>query len=144
MGEEIAEIGYLAGICQYDGTGWRKSNLLFGYNDTVAESVVDTNLGAGVQSLLGTVVPAGEVWVITAVSVRIDSASATSLYGLAVINSVEVPFISAVPPSSATWYVACCQVVLKEGDRMKWIATGITAGDDGYLRYSGYKMKLDM
>ena len=113
MGEPIAEVGYLAGICghdgtdwekvlidaskrlvvavaalsgevevvqsdpadllvgqhQFDGSAWRKSNLLFGYNDKWAENMGGDATGTEwVKN--SAVVPAGEIWVLQALSIR--------------------------------------------------------------------------
>ena len=144
MAEPIAEVGYLAGLCGHTGTDWQKLQMLWGYYDTISEAVVDTELVAGTNILYGTAVPVGEVWVVTTVAGRYDGAVATALYTGCTVGGVAVNTVSAVPPTSAVWYPAIGQFVLKEGDKAHCFILDAAAGDDGYLRYCGYKMRLDL
>lgn len=134
----------LTGIHGYTGTAWQKQHLLWGYYDTVSEAVVDLNLVAGTNLLYGTAVPAGEIWIVTTVVGRYDGAVATVLYAGCTVDGVAVSAVSAVPPTSEVWYPGVGQFILREGDKVYCFIYDAAAGDDGFLRYSGYKMKLDM
>ena len=144
MGEPIATVGQLAGLCGHTGTAWQKLGMLWGYNNTVSESVANTNLGAGYQTLDGTAVPAGEVWVISAVGGFFVSATVTALVLIAMVNGVPVPIKSVLAPTGSFWHCETGQFVLREGDYVQLRLETCTAGDDGYLNYGGSKMKLDL
>ena len=144
MGEAIAEVGYLAGLCGHTGEDWRKLQMLWGYYDTVAELLLNDDLAAGYNSLLGAVVPAGEVWRITAASIRYVGTVPDSIMVGAVIDPTTVFVIAQESPVSNLWYPALLDLVLKEGDRMSFVVFGATATDDLYGRYAGYKMRLNL
>lgn len=129
---------------QYDGSAWRKSNLLWGYNDVVSEQVDDSNLPAGNQNLTGATVPAGEVWVITSLSIYFSSATISQILIAQVVDGNTVPLYANGSPSTTTWYAATGSFVLGPGDNLYGRFYGCTAGDTGQFRYAGYKMDIAM
>ena len=144
MGEAIAEVGYLAGLCGHTGTAWQKQGILWGYNDTVSEEVENTNLAAGYNQLLGTLVPSGEVWVITGASIRYTGTSPTSIVLAAFIGAVGIVYVVQATPTSGLWYPCVITAILKGDDQMRAEVFGATATDDFVMRYAGYKMRLDL
>jgi len=134
----------LVGTHHYDGTTWRKASLGWGYYDIVSEAVSDTNLPAGASALSGPAVPAGEVWVISCVGAYVNSATITSILLQTIVDSVGVPLLYQTAPVSFQWYVQTGQFILKEGDTVRVYISGATLGDDAYLRYGGYKMKVNL
>lgn len=188
MGEPIAEVGYLAGLCghdgtgwlkvktdangylyvvgtgtagaievtqdtpgdllvgqhQYDGSAWRKSNLIFGYNDRILEVAEDTDVGAGTQTLEIAVDTSGYVWVITAVCFFWQGTSCSFLTAQITDGTNVVDLESDGSPTSGLRLFVRGEFVLKAGDKIQVKAFGLTAGDDLYLRVNGYKMKIDM
>ena len=144
MGEAIAEVGYLAGLCGHTGTGWQKLQMLWGFYDVVSEAIDDFALGAGAVSKFSQVVPADEVWVISTVSHSIVSTTITSILGSIHVNGIYSHIDSVVPPTSAQWYFVTGQYILGPGDRLRWIISNCTAGDTFQARYAGYKMRLDL
>lgn len=144
MAEAIATVGGLAGVCGHDGTNWQKLGLVWAYNDVVSEIVTDNDLAAGTNHLDGTTVPAGEVWVITAICGYYKGSSATGLLLKATAGGEALNLRTEYPPTTQQWYVITGNFVLKEDDFVRVTIEGATSGDDGQLRYGGYKMKLSM
>ena len=144
MSEPIARVGYLAGICQYTGSAWVKSNLLWGYNDVVSEAVDDLNLAAGTNSVVGATVPAGEVWIVSTITGVVVSATASILNLFITVGGIDIIIKAVTPPTSGAVYLETGQFVLKAGDKVFIRVFTATAGDDAYLRYAGYKMRLDL
>ena len=116
-------------------------NIPFGYNDRYAEEVSNLNAAAGWNDLLGTAVPAGEVWVVTAIA-GVNSNRACTIQIGARGGAIDVYAISTTSAGALLWVAAAPQLILKEGDKIVGSFGGCTAGDDIYLRASGYKMKV--
>lgn len=129
---------------QYDGSAWKKSNLLWGYNERWAEKVVDTNADAGDDTLTTTAVPPGYVYVLTNLSVQNNNTSNTSIEVYCSDGSVNARI---VVPLSTTATIADAwsgMIPLAEGDVVNALFHGCTAGDDIFIMVWGYKMKIDM
>lgn len=131
-----------SGIHGYDGSAWRKLPLLWGYSDVYGESVGDTNLSAGTNSLNGSVVPSGEVWVVRGVLAMTISGSVSNLYFYATIGGSDITLRVDPTPTSGVWCQFLPVVYLKAGDKVFVQVTGATAGDDLYARFWGYKMAV--
>ena len=144
MAEPIAEVGWLAGLCGRIGTAWQKQGMIWSYCDVVTDSVFDLNLSAPEDVLVGTPVPAGEVWVLSVISGFVNSATCTIMYIGIVVDGVEIFLRTLKPPDTGLWYPVLGQYVLKEGDYVKLWLYGLTALDDAYLKAAGYKMRLDL
>ena len=144
MGEPIAEVGYLAGNCQYDGAAWRKSNLLWGYYDTVHGAKQNLNCDAGTVSLDSDLVPSGEVHVIHTALWWWVGTSCTSLYFKMGVAALPFNVDYKINPATGVLYITRDTMVLKAGDILRLTGSGLTAGDDLYLQWHGYKMKIDM
>ena len=144
MSEPIAGVGYLAGLCGYTGTAWQKQHLLWGYYDVISEALEDKELDAGVNILPSSTVPAGEIWVVQAVSSYFLSATIDYLSLAASVNGVIVPIIDSHTPATDTWYFWSGCVTLKKDDFLRAYVETATALDDLFFRYCGYKMRLDL
>jgi len=112
---------------------------LLGFSGTVSQALADTNLSAGANSLIGTTVPAGEVWIITALLLRYDGPSATNLYAYGSVGGVTVLFGNVANPTTTKWYDFTINLALAAGDKFVGYVTPATAGDNLYFRYAGYK-----
>jgi hypothetical protein len=126
----------------HDGARWRKDNLTWGYYDHLAEQQVNLAAGAGNNILAFTVVPAGEVWVVTGVSVLNvnTSVDVDARFNTPAVN-VVVYHWAAIP--LATWVSSLpLNIVLKAGDNMQAWFNPCVAGDDIYAAIWGYKMKV--
>ena len=144
MGEAIAEVGYLAGECQFDGLVWRKSNLLFGYN-----AIWDENLGGtatGTSYTKATLpVPAGELLVLQAIScVNQTRGSSFGRCAIARVSGAFVILADMRPLAQFEPVFAVGVFVLGEGD-YAYVSLGATQVDDVILAgVVGYRMRLDL
>lgn len=144
MGEAIAEVGYLAGNCQYDGSAWRKSNLLFGYSDRWYEDLSGNASGTS-YGKNATPVPEGYIYVIQALFVENDSRAGA--YGNLLIYKSATEWVATAYEANLGQYVPLCStamVVLKQGDYPRVFMGGCLDGDAISAGVWGYKMKLDM
>lgn len=126
----------------WDGTRWRKNNLLFGYVAAIGQDLVNADLDAGTNTLSGTAVPAGEVWVVTLVALRYDGTAPSLMWirpsGLP--GNPPIHVVSSV--ASLQWYPQPTWVVLEAGDKLEGVVLEATATDAFYARYCGYKMQV--
>jgi hypothetical protein len=129
---------------QYDGSAWRKSNMLFGYNDRYAERVYEPNLAAGANTVYGTTVPDGEVWIVTTFIGQCVGATITILVFGSNNDVYPIPVVVQQPPVTGQWYVWTGTLVLKAGDRIYGYVAGATLGNDLDIRALGYKMNIAM
>lgn len=129
---------------QYDGAAWRKSNLLYGYHDTVYEYLYETRSGAGTAEVEGTPVPAGEVWVIQMISgFHNDPTSrATNLYVQSGEDLLLIYFNNSWPSTSPVIYQGA--LTLKEGDFVAVSVVSLADGKTATMCYWGYKMDIAM
>ena len=126
----------------WDGSAWRKLPLIWGYSDRMEESVSDTETTTADEEVSTTPVPAGEVHVVQAACVRWIGASCTGIQIQAVGGGTYAMLYETLSPVSGSWYMWSGEMVLKQGDRFRAPFTGLTAGDNIYLRVWGYKMKI--
>lgn len=129
---------------QYDGSAWRKSNLLLGYNDRWSERDSDLNASAGANYLTTATVPSGYVYILQ-LARALNNTSATTKIRIYVSDGTLTPMIRVeATPAAKEEVLWEGQVVLKEGDSVGASFDGCTAGDDLYLDIWGMKMKIDM
>lgn len=140
----IAEVGYLAGGCHFDGTDWFRNNMPWGFYATVAEAKTDTSLDAGTNTLSGTEVPPNEVWRITVIIGRFVSATISSLYLGVVIDGIIIYILHDTDPVTNLYYPRGVNIAMGPGDNVLMTVGGATALDDAYLRYCGVRMRTDL
>ena len=144
MSEPIAGVGYLAGSCQYDGSAWRKSNLLWGYNTIWDENLGGTATGATYYKDTSTI-PAGELWVLQAISARNLTRNPASVFlRIGRASGSVVGLIYTVTPGAGVPVLATGQWVLRTGDVARVYLSGCQVDDVIEAGIVGYKMKLDM
>jgi len=131
------------GLWGYDGSVWRKLHLLFGFGGIVEESLSYTNLDAGSNWLYGTYVPAGELWIIQNAMISYQGTAPTWLEILAAGLGGTITLLAVDSPAVNRGYPWGGNCILQEGDQMAGKVSGATAGDNMYLRYAGYKMKIE-
>ena len=130
------------GTWGWDGTQWRKAGLPLWYRGQVAEQVTNTNAAAGANTLTGSTVPADEVWIIQ-ITEAIDLN--TTLAELEIrwnASGVWLTLASEVSVTANHWVIVFSQITLAPGNYLAAYFNSCTAGDDLYLRYAGYKVKL--
>lgn len=129
---------------QYDGETWRKSNLLFGYNDRWNEDLGGT-AGAASYSKGTSSIPANEAWILQGVSIRNISRAITSLTVYIYLSTGGYVVMADLRPAPASQpCFATGQFVLRIGDAALVEAQGCTIGDTIQAGVIGYKMMLDM
>jgi len=131
------------GIWGFDGDVWRKLQLLFGFGGIVEESLSDTNLDAGLNSLKGALVPAGEIWVVQNAMISYVGTAPTKISIVVTDLAVSLALLAIASPVSGQDYCWGGTCILQEGDQMSAWVTGATAGDDLYFRYAGYRMEIE-
>ena len=130
------------GIQGWDGSQWRKLPLLWGYTDRYAEQQSNTSAAAGYNWLTFSTVPAGQVWVVTALS-WVDVNTACTLIVFSLYDGALLYTICADPAPSANLYRSvACNVVLRAGDCLKILFGGCALNDDIYAWALGYKMAV--
>jgi len=124
---------------------WQKNPVLLGYSGPAVPSIVNLSLPAGTSNQDSTPVPAGEVQVISALSVRVVSTSITTLIAIwmALGATVQVVLVRQVPPVSGTFYLLTGQWVMTEGDFFRCSLVGATLNDDLNFSAAGYRVDLD-
>lgn len=130
------------GLWGWDGSQWRKLGLLWGYYDAYHERCVNSSADAGLNHLYATVVPEGEIWIVTAAFAS-DVSSAISDVSL-LVQGVSSPYVLVrkVNPVALEGAEFSGSVVVKAGERVRADFNGCTAGDGLYLYALGYKMKV--
>lgn len=177
MGEPIATVGKLAGVCGHDGDdwekilidaskrlvvaiasivaadaqmhghvggAWQKQPLIWGYSDVVEERVLDANCSAGTDSVQTTVVPAGEVHVITSLAMYVASGTCGNLVAYKNDGVASYELVGQTSPTSSQIYDRQGFYVLGPSDSIVVYGFNLTAGDDLCVIVTGYKMDIDL
>ena len=144
MGEPIKTVGELAGICGYDGSVWRKSNLLLGYNAVYHDRVVETSASAGENNLYGEAVPENEIWIITAMSAWNNTRS-IDVVTVGIVTDISTQWVDNVlSPAAQELAKFSGHLILAEGHKAWGYYSSCTEGDLLVLEIFGYKMALDL
>ena len=130
------------GLWGYGGTQWRKLPLLWGYTDRLLLQGSTTTATAGTNIFTLATVPAGQVWVVTGVSMM----DVNTAFGA----GVDAYFTDGVATVKA-WYAGVAAqwqtwdntfLVLKAAEYLKVYFTGCALNDDLYANVWGYKMAV--
>ena len=130
------------GLWGWDGSRWRKLSLLFGYSGPYNETVNNTNVPAGASDLVGSTVPAGEVWIVQGMLAAVVSSSCTEFCFGFWNGAVRILCKQIQAPTSGRLYDYQGTLILAAGYYPLIGVYGMTAGDDVYLYAWGYKMKV--
>jgi hypothetical protein len=126
----------------FDGTRWRKDNLLWGYGGQVLEQKVNLAAIVGNNFLIHTAVPAGEVWAINGVS-AVDINTATRIQAGIYDGGTLFPVWDFGTPAASVYVATPAEnIVLKTGDQIYVFFFNCVAGDDIYSNIWGYKMRI--
>ena len=106
----------------------------------IGESLSNTNLTAGANTLPSASVPSGKLWVVTCFSMRYISTTISMVLGYFIHNGAEFWLLMPTSLASNTLYTWDGWIVLDEGDYLQVFVNGATAGDDLYFHYLGYQM----
>jgi len=115
---------------------------LISFKGVYAERVSDLNAGVGINSLTGSVVPVGEVWVVAG-CVAFNNISACTTISVNYVhdgNTIDLNIAANPPAVTPAQYQG--QIYLDAGDYLKAWFVGCTAGDDLYFSVFGHKMSV--
>ena len=131
-------------VAQYawDGAAWRKAALPLGYTDRYAERQSELSAAAGGNTLTGSTVPAGEVWIVTSAHAVNESSAITILQIDLYDGTNNFIIASLLAPAARIPLDLKSPIVLKAGDRLRALFFGCTLNDDLYLDILGYKMAV--
>ena len=144
MSEPIARVGYLAGLCQYTGSGWVKSNLLWGYNAQYVEVLSVESTGEVGTFIVGDTVDPGEIWIVTGLVIYHEDPVARSTILAAEVTPGTLNIDADATLAQRVRMVWSGMLVLVEGDYINSWIVDLASGVKAYLSIFGYKMKLDM
>jgi len=113
---------------------------LFSFESIVEEAIDNTNLPAAQVILAGTPVPPGKVWKITAGAMVYEGTVPTRIYLQAYGLATDITLLQQPSPVTRQFYTWTGDIYLQEGDYIRMVIIGATAGDIGRLRYSGLQM----
>ena len=130
------------GLWGWNGTQWRKLNLLFGYSGPYSEMKSNTNVPAGTFSLAGSTVPAGEIWVVYGMSGYVGSTSCNIIQFGFWNGDTGIICCHIKSPASYQVYDYQGTIVLAAGYYSFLKMYNATEGDDASLFVWGYKMKV--
>lgn len=100
----------------------------------------DLNLPAGTASLNSTVVPAGQLWNVTAFHMRMVSSTITTMYAQIINGGSGMRPYQIATPVSGVYYTYSGSLWLKAGDYMQCWVLAATLNDDLYLGLHGTKL----
>ncbi len=130
----------LAIVADMEETLMGNPNTIWGYEDRLAEREDHTKVGAGTYNMDFDQVPAGEVWVVTAIASYNSASNGYHEYLL----SDSVTYYPVYPfgyASANIWRVtAPMHLVLKEDDRMRIVFRDCQNNDILIGTLTGYKM----
>jgi len=137
-----AEAFFKDGTWGWDGTQWRKLPLVWGYS-----KIWDENLGGagptGTYSATTSAIPADEVWVLQAVSLRNYTRAPASIQIYIARASGGVVFLGFdSAPALAVPLLVTGTFVLRTGDTVWVAATSCVVGDTMQGGVVGYKMAI--
>jgi len=126
----------------WDGSAWHKLPMMFGWSDTYAEQISSLTMPAGNSSLNGSIVPAGEVWVVNGLSVAVTSTSCTNIIVVYAIVGANLVLGEQFAPVNGRYYLFTPGFVMKAGQYAYARFYGMTLNDNAFVNLWGYKMKV--
>jgi len=121
----------------------RGEDQLFSYKDRYIERTVRANAAAGVNQLVGTIVPAGEVWVVTAAGAVNQTSTCTAISVGMIVGAIDYYFGGQATTVIRELVECGHTMILKTGDRVIGDFQGCTLNDTLILNMNGYKMTLE-
>jgi hypothetical protein len=117
-------------------------NLILGYYDYYWHYNETANWAATYNYMAGDVVPAGEVWVVVAASIKNITRGCNMAISVRNASAKQIALKTGSTTGAGEAFAWSGQAILKEGDFIVYEVSGTVAGDDGNWGSLGYKMKL--
>ncbi len=122
---------------------WQKDPLRVGYSGIQAEQVSNLSAAAGTNTLLSSVVPAGEIWNVQEITALDINTNPTAIYLGLQIGGVDYYLLYLATPGAAIPVNWSGSIIVAPGSYVKAAITGCTLNDDIYLRYSAVRIDTD-
>lgn len=117
-------------------------NLIFGYNAQYLDKAYNLSAGAGDNYLYLTIVPAGEVWVVTSIAGKDNTNNPTRIILGIYDGTSYYELKEGVTPGAGIAVSLNVPTYLKAGDKVFTLISGCVLNDDIFLTANGYKMKI--
>lgn len=132
-----------SGINGWINAAWQKQPLIFGYSGDILRLASNTNLAAGTNQVNDSAVPAGEIWVVTSLSMAYVGTVPTSIRLSIVAATVAYRLFQQNAPVSDMAYDRQGYWIMQEGDNLRCTVLGATAGDDLFFWVNGFRLDID-
>jgi len=126
----------------WDGTQWRKLNLLWGYNDVYGDYVEEAGTGADPVTFYGAAVGLGEVWKVCGASVYHISGTCDLFIIGAYVGGTLIYMATVDDPVAYKPYPITFEVFLKYQDKMFVTYENLASAEVALMWFWGYKMKV--
>lgn len=130
----------------YVNAAWQKDPIRLGYSDVIRVAITNTSLPAGASSNDSAVVPAGEIWIITNITVAYSGTVAGVALATRIVDTGASSWMlwDQRGLTSGIFYDRQGWWVLKPGEKLRVDVTGATLNDDVYLRAVGTRVDIDL
>lgn len=125
------------------GGAFQKDPIRLGYSGDKSEQVYEGSADAGTNTLYGSVVPAGEIWVVETISAQDFNSAVTKITLFANVNGLTIPLKDQRTLLAAQPIFWSGAITLSEGDKIFVIFNDVTLNDDIYLRYHARRIDID-
>jgi len=126
----------------WDGSAWRKLSLVFGYSERLYEDLGGTQSGAGDYGKHSTAVPAGEIHIVQAITIRNETGARGRAQIHTRANGTFILLASLVTPVRYEPVEFAGPLCLAEGDQIYVIQYSCLDSDGIVSGLWGYKMKI--
>ena len=134
----------LVGEHGWVSSAWQKQPISQGYSGAIRALITSTTLAAGNNTLNGSVVPAGEIWVIENIAMMYSgTVVGVAIYAMLLSGAVQYNLFAQTPVVSLVRYDRNLQLTLSPGENMQMFIQGATLNDDAYLWYVGRRIDID-
>jgi hypothetical protein len=140
--KQTAAADLTPGVCGWDGSAWRKLSLLWGYSDRYVDAVSATKSGDGNYQRDSTAVPAGYVYIVQSAGIHNQTGARGMSYLAFMSSSLAYYFAQALTPAKYELVGFTGQLILKEGDQLRWFQSTCLDSDNIRTYAWGYKMKV--
>lgn len=119
------------------------SDKIWAYSDILRQEIEDLNLSTGLNSIDGPTVPAGEIWIITNLTLYYSGTTPNLIYAR-IDDTSDLYYLAKVETPSNNFYYPfnINHVAMVEGDHMELVINDATLNDNARLRYQGYIMQI--
>jgi len=125
------------------GAAWQKNPLLLGYSGDKSELKQIADASAGTNTLSSGTVPAGETWVVEAISARDLDNAITSMLRNINVNGVVVTLVEQITVAAAARVFWSGAVTLSYGDYVRAAFYGCTLNDNLEMAYHARRIDID-